>query len=85
MTNAAHKADLVGLETLARPAPVSEPPSRQFAPDLVASYRQSGRETLDDGYERTPVGLARGEKAQHSISLRRVGRAGSEHGAMAHL
>ena len=54
---------------LSRAAPVPEPPAGELAADLVLGDRQSGGKPLDDRHQRPPMGLARGQKAQHTPSL----------------
>ena len=73
VANATEDTDLVGLETLTWTSPEAEPAAGKLAGDLVGSDRQPGGKPFDDGDERTPVGLARGQKAQHGPSLRRGG------------
>ena len=70
MADTSKQSDLVRLEALAGPSPVAEATAGELSADLVGNDRQPGGEALDDGDEPAPVGLARGQIAQHRRSLR---------------
>ena len=55
----------VGLEALPPSAAVAVTPPRQLPCDLLRNDAHAGRESLDDGDQRLPVGLAGSEHPQH--------------------
>ncbi len=65
MADAAEDGQLVGLETHPRPAAEAEPSAGELALEVLGGHRQTGRQAFHHDDQRTPMGLAGGQEAQH--------------------
>ena len=65
VSHAADQCQLVGLEALARTAPVPEPAASHLDLDLLDGDLEPGRESLDDDHQGLPMRLAGGEETEH--------------------